>query len=133
LTDRCPKGDGTRKGVTLRDATRADFDGLLDEPLPWRSRAIAGEIDGQLLGVGGIARLPNGTWAAFVHLTPDARRYPVALHKAALLVLEKARRARIPCLVAIAEDGIEPAKRWLHRLGFRPEIVDGKEVWTWHR
>lgn len=105
---------------------------MLAEPLPYRTRGIAGEVDGRLLGVGGLALLPNQTWAAYVHLHPEARKYPVALHKAALLTLNQARLYGISRVVAFAEDGIEPAKRWLARLGFEPQTIDGHEVYIWH-
>ncbi len=106
---------------------------MLAEPLPYRTRGIAGEIDGRLLGVGGLALLPNQTWAAYVHLHPEARRYPVALHKAALLTLTQARLHGISRIVAYAEDGIEPAQRWLARLGFEPHTIDGHEVYIWQQ
>lgn len=104
---------------------------MLAEPLPYRTRGIAGEIDGKLLGVGGLALLPNQTWAAYVHLHPEARNYPVALHRAALLTLNQAKLYGISRVVAFAEDGIEAAERWLARLGFEPMQVDGRDVWIW--
>ncbi len=119
--------------VIIRPATRADFEGMLAEPLPYRVRAIAGEIDGELLGVGGLAFPADGTITAFLQATDKARQYPVSLHRAALMILSEARRLQIPRVVASAEDGIAPAKRWLARLGFLPEHFDGQEVWIWRR
>jgi hypothetical protein len=105
---------------------------MLAEPLPYRTRGIAGELDGELIGVGGLALLPSGVWGAYVHLKPEARNYPVALHKAAKLTLGQAKLYGISRVVAYAEEGIEPAKRWLARLGFEPQTIDGHEVYIWH-
>ena len=118
--------------ITLRPATRADLDAMLAEPLPYRVRAIAGEIDGEILGVGGLAFPPNSSAIAFLQARARARAYPVSLHRAALMILAEARRLRLPRLVATAEEGVEPARRWLVRLGFEPTHIDGHEVWTWH-
>lgn len=117
--------------VVLRPATRADFAALLAEPLPWRLRAIAGEINGELLAVGGLAFPPDHAVTAFLQAGANARRYPVSLHRAALMILAEARRRRIPRVVAVADSGIEPAARWLARLGFERAHLDGHEVWTW--
>lgn len=120
------------KRITLRPATRADFDTMLAEPLPFRVRAIAGEVDGEILGVGGLAFPPNGNAIAFLQASTRARDYPISLHRAALKMFAEARHLRLPRLVATAETGIEPARRWLARLGFEPTKIDGHEVWTWH-
>jgi hypothetical protein len=118
--------------VTLRPATRSDFDTLSAEPLPYRIRAFAGEAGGDLLGIGGLAFPPDGTVIAFLQAGAKARNYPVSLHRAALRVLGEARRLRIPRVVAVAENGVEAAARWLVRLGFERSHIDGHEVWTWH-
>ena len=119
--------------VVLRPATRADFDAMLAEPLPYRVRAIAGEVDGELLAIGGLAFQLDGTVTAFLQASEIARDYPVSLHRAALEILSEARRLRIPCVMAEAEAGVEPAQRWLTRLGFSPAHIDGQEVWVWRR
>lgn len=104
---------------------------MLAEPLPYRVRAFAAEKDGELLGVGGFAYLPSGTVGAFVIMKEGARRHRLALHKAGVAALAEARRLKIPRLVAMAEPGVEPAARWLRRLGFRETQVDGEQVFVW--
>lgn len=118
-------------GVVLRPATLSDFQAMLGEPLPYRVRAFAVEHDGKLLGVGGLAYLPNGSIGAFVHVVEGARRYRLALHKAGLRTMQEAKRLGIHRVVAMAEPGVEPACRWLERLGFRPMTVDGEQVYAW--
>lgn len=117
--------------VVLRPATRADFDKLTSEPLPCRVKAWAAERDGEVLGVGGLAFLPTGTVAAFVHAAPGAHRYKMAFHKAGLMAMAEAKRMGLKHVVAMSDKSIEPASRWLERLGFRPMMIDGEKVYTW--
>src|SRR5687768_4156174 len=93
---------------------------------------MTGVVNCEILAVGGIAYLPDGTHGAFLLADERAREYPVALHKAGLQVLQQARKIGIAKLVAMADPHIEPAKRWLTRLGFVPVTVDEQEVWLWH-
>lgn len=119
--------------VVLRPATAADFAALTDEPLPWRVRATAAEVDGKLLGVGGLSFPPNadGTVIAFVHTNDEARKYPVAMHRAGLQTMATARQLRIRKVVALADKNIDRAAPWLERLGFKKMIVKGEGVWVW--
>jgi GNAT superfamily N-acetyltransferase len=116
--------------VVLRPATRSDFEAL-GARLPYRVRAFAAERAGELLGIGGLIFLPSGTVGAFVLLKDGARKYAIALHKAGLRTLEEARRLGIRRVVAIAEEGVPPARGWLLRLGFQPLDIDGNEVFVW--
>lgn len=119
------------KRITLRPATRADFDAMLAEPLPFRVRAFAAERDNELLGIGGIAFAPNGTVAAFVQMKPGANRYKIALHKAGLRTIAEIKRLGIRRVVATAEKGNAAAEPWLARLGFQPIETSGEIVWIW--
>jgi RimJ/RimL family protein N-acetyltransferase len=116
----------------VRPSIPSDFDRFLDKPLPYRVRAITGLVDSEILAVGGIAYLPDGTHGGFLIADERARKYPIALHKAGLGMLRQARRLGITKLVAIADENIKPAKAWLERLGFEPVTVDDQEVWIWH-
>jgi GNAT superfamily N-acetyltransferase len=117
--------------VELRPAVSADFDQFVHEPLPYRVRAFTAVRDGEILGIGGLAFLPNEAVAAFLLIKNDARRYRVALHKAGLFTMQEARRLGICRVVALAQDGIEAAAPWLLRLGFHPITVDGQTVYAW--
>lgn len=75
--------------------------------------------------------MPDGTVAAFVMMKDKARRFPLAIHKAGLRTMADARALGIKRVVAMAEDGVEPAARWLERLGFKSMNVNGKEVFVW--
>jgi GNAT superfamily N-acetyltransferase len=117
--------------VTIRPAVAADFTKFIDEPLPYRVRAVTGTCGDEILAVGGIAYLPDGAHGAFFMADDKARAFPVVLHKTALNVLQDAKRRGIRRLVTFADPSIEAAERWLRRLGFSPITIDNKQVWVW--
>lgn len=117
--------------IELTPATEADcreamrmFSGQ-ERPIPMRVAAIAGRMDGKLLGVGGILFRPDGFRVAFLDVGDEGRRYPVALHKAALKVIEMAKQAKVRRLVATSFGMHPKSPRWLIRLGFRAQALDG--------
>jgi N-acetylglutamate synthase-like GNAT family acetyltransferase len=114
--------------VLLRSAVPADLADLsYPQFLPWRTRLIAAEIDGRVIGVGGLVFRPDGVWAS-IALTDEARRYKLAMHRAALMTLDMARKMGVRRLLATAEEGREGARMWLERLGFTER--DG--LWELH-
>ena len=122
-----------RERLTLHPATLADFaefaarsDQTPPAP-PTRIIAIAGKIDGCVVGIGGVAIWPNGARQAFADFGPEERDNPVTLHKAALKVLELARAHGIRQLRAVAAEPKVAAIRWLVRLGFEPVQI-GEET-----
>lgn len=114
--------------IVVRPAVKDDLIAFNFDKLPWRTRSIAGEKDGRLIGIGGLAYFADGLVLAWAELTDEARKAKVSLHKAALKLLSEARGARR--IVAIADNNIEAADRWLQRLGFRPEQVKDTTVWV---
>lgn len=117
--------------MKIRPATKADFDQVISEPLPYRVRAYAVEHDGKLLGVGGFAFQPGETIAAFVLKAEGAEKYPVTLHRAGRLAMAEAKRQGYRRVVAMAEQCNPAAERWLARLGFKPVMVDEVQAWVW--
>lgn len=101
--------------------------------IPFRLVALTGEDEaGNILGVGGVAFLPDGRKMAFTELTPEARRHPVALHRAALRIIDMARASGISELIATSDMARSPAaRRWLERLGFKPSEGPDGELWIW--
>lgn len=97
---------------------------------PMRVRAFSGKINGHVIGIGGIAFHANGTREAFCELTEEARRHPVALHKAAVTTLKLAKELRIKRLIAMPDPSQTAAERWLIRLGFTPFEADGNKVYV---
>ncbi len=130
------KRSASKPAVTLRPATEADFIAMFGARPRYRARALAAEIDGRLVGLGGLALVMPGEactcefWVCFMRATDEFRARPVVLHRAGLRMMDEARRLRIRRLVALAEPGIEPAERWLRRFGFEPEEIAGETVWV---
>jgi hypothetical protein len=129
------KPSASKSPVILRPASQADFVAMFGHPPQHRARALAAEIDGRLVGLGGFALVTPGEthgcefWVCFMRASDELRARPVALHRAGLRMIEEARRLRIRRLVALAEPGIEAAERWLRRFGFVPEAINGETVW----
>lgn len=91
-------------------------------------KAIVGILDGEPIGVGGIA-YAGGLCIAFCDLKPIAKRYRIALHRAACAILVEEKR-RSAVIFAEANSDEPTAVRWLTRLGF--EHVHGN-LWQWRR
>jgi hypothetical protein len=126
----------SKPAVTLRPATESDFIAMFGEPPQHRARALAAEIDGRLIGLGGFALVMPGEtcacefWVCFMRATDELRARPVALHRAGLRMMGEAKKLGIRRLLALAEPGIEAAPRWLRRFGFKPEEIAGDTVWV---
>jgi hypothetical protein len=117
--------------VALRPAVAADLQYIIGEPLPFRIKALTAHIDERVLGVGGLGYLPNGIVGAFVGMTEEGRRYPVAIHRAGLAAMKMIRESGEPRVVALADHLIPSAERWLERLGFEAVTVDGITAYVW--
>lgn len=115
------------------DWTKPEDFKVLGKPAPFRVIALTGRNDqGDIIGIGGIALLPDGQRLAFADLTEEARSHPVALHKTALKLLEVARKRGIRRIVASADLCASPAAiRWLLRLGFTEHDYNGTPVYIW--
>ena len=86
------ESSGARPPVTIRPATEADFVAMFGHGPKWRVRALAAEIDGTLVGIGGLGlMMPGETWCAFMQATDAFRARPVALHRAGLRMMAEAR------------------------------------------
>ena len=104
--------------VIVRSATKADieaFSGMADKPT---LKAMVGEIDGRIIGIGGVA-LAKGRWFGFVDLTEEARPYKMHIMRAAKRVLAEAKREGIRFIYAEASPHEPGAIRWLTSLGFK--------------
>jgi hypothetical protein len=141
--------------VTLRPTIPADLPHVIGEPLPYRIRAITALMDDRIIGMGGVAFPPQGPAIAFVQLVPssredaaacdrehaatdipEARRYPVAFHRAGLMAMKMIRTCGVTQVVATADVESDVAVRWLKRLGFQPaegQRIVGKLLFVWDR
>jgi hypothetical protein len=128
--------------ITLRPALLADLPHVIGEPLPYRIRAITALAGDRIIGMGGVAFPPDGPAIAFVQFAPapggsggaEARRYPVALHRAGLMAMEMIRASGVAQAIATADAGNAAAVRWLKRLGFGPaerQPIAGRILFVW--
>ena len=122
--------------VIFRPTVTADLAYVIGEPLPYRIKALTAEIDGKILGVGGIAFPPGEPVWAFVQQAPEAKRFPVAFHRAGLMAMKMIRESGIREVVATCDADNPAAIRWLRRLGFAQgpvQKIPDKLVWFWNR
>jgi hypothetical protein len=127
--------------ITLRPTVPADLPHVIGEPLPWRIRAITALADDRIIGLGGVAFPPQGPAIAFVQFAPaptgdgpEARRYPVAFHRAGLMAIEMIKASGVAQVIATADAGSAAAVRWLKRLGFAPaerQPLAGRILFVW--
>ncbi len=116
--------------VEIVPATPDDVREVIGRTPEYRVRALAGRAEGKTLAVGGVAFLQDGP-AAFVAMKPGARKYPVAIHRAGKAAIKLFREIGLKRVVAMKEDGVEPAERWLRRLGFEAVEVNGIQAFIW--
>jgi hypothetical protein len=118
--------------IVITPLSAADIAEVARAPHRYRVSGETARLDGAVIAIGGAAHLPDGSLLAFAHLTGEARRRKVWLHRQAKRVLATlaARRRRI---VATASPDVPAAERWLKRLGFAPMPVAGGTLWVLDR
>lgn len=126
------QASGGHSTVSTRPLRPSDLAAFGRDTSPYRLRGWAAVIGERVIGIGGIAFLTDGTHLAFVDMTDEARRYPVAIHKTGKRFIEQARAWGVRRMVAAADPTNPAADRWLLRLGFEPAAtVEGREIFTW--
>lgn len=103
------------------------------QPLPHRIRAITAELDGRVIGIGGLGYRPDGTAIAFADIDAALRKFPAAVHRAGVLGMALIRESGVPLVVAEAQPANPAAERWLRHFGFRPIELDGGTAFVWRR
>lgn len=116
--------------VTLRPLSADDIRSFYGREPMFRVRGAAAIVDDDIIGVGGIEMRP-GMAIAFLDVKPEARRYRVALHRAAQLTLATAKRNGLVPIYAFADPEIIGSERWLRRLGFVDAILRGQRMFKW--
>jgi hypothetical protein len=103
--------------LTIRPATAADIAAFSDMPDKPSIRAMAAELDGRIVGLGGLV-FHRGRWLGFVDLLPEARPHKIAIARAAIRFIAQARADGIKFIYVEADLREPTALRWLHSLGF---------------
>ena len=106
--------------LRIRPATPDD---LAKAALPLRPtlKALVGEVEGETIGLAGLARIA-GRYYAFCDLTSaQAHPYRYRIARAAQRFLLEARQAGIRFIYTAANPAEPRAPLWLASLGFKPD------------
>lgn len=117
--------------VALRPTVASDLPQVIGEPLPFRIKAITAHDGDRVLAIGGLGYLPSGIVGAFMASHPDFRNYPAAVHRAGIAGMKLIRESGEPRVVAIADQLVPAARRWLAHFGFEPVSIDGVTAYVW--
>jgi len=111
----------------VRPATAEDLEIYYPGTIRPTIKAWLGEIDGEILAVGGFA-FSEGRWFAFFDIRPGVREtlrtsraYKKTLVRAAKMIMGEAERQGIKYIYADTEKHESGAGRWLESLGFIPD------------
>ena len=108
----------------IRPAVRADLEKFYDE-FPWTFRALAADLDGEVLAIGGIYYHKDHV-IVFSHIKDDANeKYPFTAGRMTKMIMNMV--AGKAC-VAVASEMIPGAPALLERLGF--EHIEAR-IWRW--
>lgn len=83
-------------------------------------KAILGEMDGKLVGAGGLF-LVRGRWFAFCDLEQEVRPYKMTIMRTALRIIDDAKQSGVRFIYALVSQTEPGAIAWLTRLGFEPD------------
>lgn len=116
--------------IVIRPATRADIEAFSDMPDKPTIRAYVAEMDGKVIGMGGMA-FQKGRWIAFCDLTPESRKLKVSIVKTAGRIMDDAMKSGVRFVYAQPDLNEPGAIRWLERLGFEPDPRSGGLLYRW--
>lgn len=101
----------------VREATKADIDAFYAMEEKPTMRAWLAEVDGEIIGICGIART-RGRWVAFCDIKDELRRFKKVILKTGLLMMREARKAGIRYVYSEPNPDEPNAERFLQALGF---------------
>lgn len=115
----------------VRQATAADLAAFYaGRPAPMTQVTVTawcGELDGEVIAVGGFAHV-NGRLIAFYDMDERARRYKVTLVRAARRIVRD-MAARNKVMFAQSDPKEAGAARWIASLGFKP--TEFRDIYQW--
>ena len=100
----------------LRPATIDDYRTLYGSEPPVSLQAIAAELDGETIGIAGIA-YERGQLLGFSQMTDKMRQYPIQIMRATHRVMKMIREQEVNVL-AVASCDEKNAAYFLEKLGF---------------
>lgn len=118
--------------LVIREASRADIERFSRFSKLATLRAWVGDLDGELIGLGGLAFI-RGRWFAFLDLKDGAlegRGHKMALMRAARNIIAEARRMGIRLVYVQPDEKYPGAVKWLMSLGFTRDTRD-PHIYRW--
>jgi N-acetylglutamate synthase-like GNAT family acetyltransferase len=106
--------------MKVRVATREDIDAFSDLKNKPTIRAYVGEVDGEIVAIGGLA-FAKGRWFGFCDLREPARKHKMTIARMGKRIMDEAREMGIRFVYANVDPSEPTAERWLTRLGFEPD------------
>jgi hypothetical protein len=103
--------------LIIRAATKQDIESYAGRPSAQTIRAVVGELDGRIIGIGGMY-LQKGRWYGFADIPDECRKYKVSIIRASIRFLADARRSGVRIVYAVRDEGEAGSLKWLTSLGF---------------
>lgn len=100
----------------IRTATARDIEAFYGERPPFTMRALVADLDGEIIGIGGVAYYPNKI-VAFSEIKPKFRKYKKTIYKAAKMVCKIVDKYGASAL-AISSESEKNSGELLARMGF---------------
>ena len=106
--------------LMVSDTTRPEIEGF--KMIERSNLAITLLVDEKALAFGGIQPMYPGVAEVWSFITPEAKKYPLALHKAVTQFIRLHHKAlNVHRIQTNVEFGQEAHLRWVERLGFQCE------------
>jgi len=115
--------------VRHRPSVPSDFAALGETP-GYRCQCLTALAGDTIIGLGGLVFRDGVVWASAI-ITPQARAYPVAIHRVGLAAMRFARELGLSTIYAAPQADNPAAERWLLRLGFVKTETAGEPVFVW--
>jgi hypothetical protein len=119
--------------VTVRDTTPDDGWFFEGGEIPCPVMGLTAEVDGRIIGIGGICYLPNGVVGVFGEFTDELRRHKVTLLKNGFRIMAALRSQGVQEAIATCGPDDVVAQRWLERLGFvdTRDLAMDRKLYRW--
>ena len=103
--------------LIVRPVTKQDIDAFSPLEENPSIKAICWELDGRVVGIGGVARV-GGRWLAFFSPTDELRPYKMTIARNAIRFFDRMRKEGIKFIYAERNPNEHSSERWLKSLGF---------------